>query len=79
MSDTDPQRKPYERIPIGGRVCFAIATTVFYDCGSIERGDYGKRVNSIHPGIYIQWDNIPGVSYLVRRRQLHYPINTNGK
>jgi len=48
IRDDDQQRKPYEQIPIGGKVCFAIPTTIFYDCGSIERGDYGKRVESQH-------------------------------
>lgn len=74
VEDTDQQSYPYEHIPIGGRVCFAIATTLFYDCGSVVRGDYGTRVESIHVGIWIKWDDIKTASYQVYRRQLHYPV-----
>jgi len=77
VRDTDQQRRPYEHIPIGGRVCFCIDTTFFFDCGSIVKGDYGKRVESLFPGIWIEWDSIPKMSYQIYRRQLHYPVLNN--
>lgn len=76
IENSDQQRFPYEHIPIGGRVCFTIPSTVFYDSGSVVKGDLGTRVESKYgfPGIWITWDDIPGMRYQVVRRQLRYPI-----
>lgn len=74
INDYDSQSRPFEHIPIGADVCFAIDTIIFTDSGCITKGDYGIRVESQYPGIHIIFNDIKNKKILIRRRQLHYPV-----
>lgn len=71
--DNEQQYRPYEHIPIGGRVCF-VGDSHFIPGGCVLKGYYGTRVQRNEAGVYIAWDYLPGAIVHHYRRVLRYPV-----